>query len=239
VAIAVAFATVAGLTLGAQTPDATVWSGVYSEAQAARGQAEYGSYCASCHQDDLSGYQSILRGDRFMNDYREASLYRLFDKIKTTMPRNAAGTLSDAAYLDILSYILKFNNFPAGREELTADDLKRVQVVREEGPQPPPDFSLVQVVGCLVHNDAENVWVLTKTTDPVRATQAHAGADELTASGAKPLGTATVQLLISAAYTPEPHSGHKVDARGFLIRRPAGNRINVTGLETVASDCSR
>ena len=68
VAIAVAFATVAGLTLGAQTPDATVWSGVYSEAQAARGQAEYGTHCASCHQDDLSGYQSILRGDRFMND---------------------------------------------------------------------------------------------------------------------------------------------------------------------------
>ena len=81
-----------GLHLIAQSPPAkTVWSGVYSDPQATRGETEYVSHCATCHKEDLSGYQSILKGDRFMNEYREATLYRLFDKMKTTMPRGAAG----------------------------------------------------------------------------------------------------------------------------------------------------
>jgi hypothetical protein len=33
--------------------------------------------------------------------------------------------------------------------------------------------------------------------------------------------------------------GKKVDARGFLIRGPFGDRINITGIEAVAPDCSR
>ena len=58
----------AGLSLVAQTPAGrTVWSGVYSDAQAARGETEYVSRCAGCHRDDLSGYQSLLKGDRFMD----------------------------------------------------------------------------------------------------------------------------------------------------------------------------
>src|SRR2546428_384610 len=58
-----------GLALHAQSQSTasdiqTVWGGVYSETQAARGQTAYTSHCASCHLDDLSGYQNILRGDR-------------------------------------------------------------------------------------------------------------------------------------------------------------------------------
>ena len=37
---------------------------------------------------------------------------------------------------------------------------------------------------------------------------------------------------------PDPHKDHKVEARGFLIRRAGGNRINVTSLQTVAAGCS-
>ena len=29
---------------------ATVWQGVYTEAQAARGQSEYTTHCANCHR---------------------------------------------------------------------------------------------------------------------------------------------------------------------------------------------
>jgi mono/diheme cytochrome c family protein len=242
VAMFVALACVAalGLTLTAQSSTGlTVWSGVYSDTQAARGQTAYVTHCASCHQEDLSGYQSILKGDRFMNEYREASLDRLFDKFKTTMPRGAAGSLSDQMYIDILSYVLKSNNFPSGRQELGADDLDQVLVVRPGGPEPVPNFSLVQIVGCLVHNESDDTWVVTDTTDPVRATQPQATPDELTAAGAKPLGASSFQLMLSAAYAPDPHRGHKVDARGFLIRRPTGSRINITGLESVAPDCKR
>ena len=33
----------------------TVWDGMYSEAQAARGKAAYEAQCAFCHQSDLRG----------------------------------------------------------------------------------------------------------------------------------------------------------------------------------------
>ena len=238
--LATACVATAGLSLVAQTPPArTVWSGVYSDSQAARGETEYVARCASCHKEDLSGYQSILKGDRFMNEYREATLYRLFDKMKTTMPRGAAGTLSDLQYIDIVSYVLKANGFPAGTDELTADDLQTVAVVGRGGSEPVPNFSLVQIVGCLVHNESNDTWVVTSATEPVRATHPQGAADELQASTAMPLGSGTVELMTSASQNPAAHKGHKVDARGFLIRRPAGDRINITGLETVAPDCSR
>ena len=48
----------------------------------------------------------------------------------------------------------------------------------------------------------------------------------------------TVQLMLSPAHVPDPHKDHKVEARGFLIRRAGGNRINVTSLQTVAAGCS-
>jgi mono/diheme cytochrome c family protein len=195
---AITCAALSVVALTAQSPAGkTVWNGVYSDEQAARGQVEYASHCASCHLDDLSGYQDILKGDRFMGDYREASLYRLFDKIKTTMPRGAAGSLSDSAYLDILTYVLKANDFPTGVDELTVDDLQRVHVVGKEGSQPVPDFSLVQVVGCLVRSENGASWLLTNTTDPVRAVQPQAAPEDLAASAAKPLGRATFELMLS------------------------------------------
>lgn len=236
--LAIACVTAAGLDIIAQAPTGkTVWSGVYSDQQADRGQTQYGAHCASCHLDDLSGYQSLLKGDRFMNDYREATLFRFFDKMKTTMPRNAAGSLSDHEYIDILSFVLKSNDFPPGREELTAEDLQNVLVVGEGGSEPVPDYSLVLVVGCLAHDERADTWILTHASDPVRAPHPQGNAEEFVASTAKPLGTATLQLLTSAAHDPAPHNGHKVDARGFLIRRSTGNRINITGIETVAPDC--
>ena len=232
-----------GLSLQAQSQSTasdtqTVWAGVYSETQAARGQSAYTSHCASCHLDDLSGYQNILRGDRFLNEYREANLYRLFDKIKTTMPRGSAGSLSDETYVDIVSYVLKANEFPAGSGDLALQDLSKILVVRQGGPEPVPNFSLVQVVGCLARNDSDSTWTVTNATEPVRATQPQATADELAASGRQPLGAGTVQLMLSPAHVPDPHKDHKVEARGFLIRRAGGNRINVTSLQTVAAGCS-
>src|SRR5829696_1081057 len=92
----------------------TVWQGVYSEAQAARGKVEYTTHCASCHRDDLSGYNDILKAARFMEKNRESVLHIFFEKTKTTMPRGAPASLTDKAYVDIVSYVLKVNEFPAG-----------------------------------------------------------------------------------------------------------------------------
>ena len=217
----------------------TVWSGVYTDAQATRGQADYEAHCASCHQPDLSGYKDILKGSRFMDDYREASLFRLFDKIKTTMPRGAAGTLSDQSYIDIVSYVLKSNEFPSGADELTVDRMPGIMVTGKGGPEPPPNFSLVQVVGCLTRRESDPSWLLTNTTDPVRAGHPQPSPDEPLADAAKPLGSSTFDLIVSAAFDPAPDAGKKVEARGFLIRRAGGSRINLTSLQALDSSCKQ
>jgi hypothetical protein len=47
------------------------------------------------------------------------------------MPADNAGMLGDAAYLDVLAYILQQNFFPAGTEVLKPDAalLKGIQIV--------------------------------------------------------------------------------------------------------------
>jgi mono/diheme cytochrome c family protein len=225
--------------VAAQSTDspATVWQGVYTEAQAARGQAEYTTHCERCHRDDLGAYNSILKGSRFMEKNRESTLDLLFDKTKTTMPRGAPASLSDKTYVDIVAYVLKVNEFPAGANELRVENLSKVQVVGKGGPEPVPDFSLVRVVGCLTAHASDGAWILTHSTDPARTGNPQPAAGEKEASAALPLGPKTYRLLVSAAYTPEAHKGHRVEVRGFLIRRPTENRLNITSLETLDPSC--
>lgn len=194
------------------TATTTVWQGVYTEAQAVRGQNEYATHCASCHRDDLSGYNNILKGTRFMQKYRESSLHLLFDKTRTTMPRGAPATLSDKTYVDIVSYMLKANEFPAGAQELRVEDLRKT-------------------------NPSDGAWMLAHSSDPIRTGNPQPEAGEREAAEGLPLGPGTFRLLVSAAYAPEPLKGHKVEVRGFLIRRPTESRLNITSLVTLDPSC--
>lgn len=233
--IAIVFAGVIAAAQSVDPAHTTVWQGVYTEAQAERGQAEYDAHCARCHREDLTGYNSILKGPRFLQIYRETSLDILFDKTKTTMPRGAAGTLTDTAYVDIVAYVLKANAFPAGAAELRVEDLARIQVTGKEGPQEVPEFSLVRVVGCLANSDG--AWMLTHSTDPVRTGNPQPAAGEKEAAQGIALGPRTYRLLVSAAYKPELYKDHKTEVRGFLIRRPTELRINITSLESIDPSC--
>ena len=215
----------------------TVWQGVYTDAQATRGHSEYATHCASCHRDDLSGYNDILKGRRFMEKYRESSLHLLFDKTKTTMPRGAAGTLSDQAYVDIVSYLLKVNEFPAGSSELRTEELPHIQLIGKSGPEPVPDFSLIRVVGCLTQNQSDNTWMLTNASEPVRSGDPQPTAADRAAAAQLPLGSVVFRLLVSAAYSPGQYTGHRVEVRGFLIRRQPESRINITSLESLHPSC--
>ncbi len=57
------------------------------------------------------------------------------------------------------------------------------------------------------------------------------------------LGTLTFRLqnlLMLGAFKPEDHGGHKMQARGTLIRRGSGiDRISVTELEMVGMNCGQ
>ena len=102
--------------------DKTVWDGVYTDEQSRRGQQLYGRVCAGCHLIDLSGDDGpALRGSVFFSRWGDKALTDLFLKIAVTMPQNASGSLKPAEYIDIVSFLLKNNDAPAGTSELPAD----------------------------------------------------------------------------------------------------------------------
>ena len=106
----------------------------------------------------------------------------------------------------------------------------------KDGPGPVPSFALVQVIGCLTHGEG-NSWSLTRSTEPVRSRDPAASSpDGLTAFASAPLGTQTFHLL-RVYLSPDPHNGHRMEVKGFLIRLPEENRINVSSLEMVAPTC--
>jgi quinoprotein glucose dehydrogenase len=106
----------------AQAPR-TVRDGVYTDAQAARGAAIYGTQCASCHGTSLDGGQAPpLVGDAFIGRWHRQPVSDLANKIRHTMPADAEGTLTPAQSADLVAHILKAGSFPAGQTELAADE---------------------------------------------------------------------------------------------------------------------
>jgi mono/diheme cytochrome c family protein len=106
--------------------------GVYSDGQAARGQASYKTSCASCHGETLAGsgaQNPALTGQDFTANWTGQTLDDLFEKIQTSMPADRPGSLSRGTNADIVAYILKVNGFPAGKNELPSDAvaLKQIQ----------------------------------------------------------------------------------------------------------------
>ncbi|HEY7335023.1 MAG TPA: cytochrome c [Bryobacteraceae bacterium] len=101
----------------------TANDGVYSDAQAARGRALYREKCASCHGDALEGKSAPpLTGNAFLSLWGPQPLSELAGKIRNTMPANDPGKLKPADSSDLVAFILQAGKFPAGRNELAADD---------------------------------------------------------------------------------------------------------------------
>jgi mono/diheme cytochrome c family protein len=98
-------------------------AGVYSDAQSARGQSISEKSCESCHGMKLSGSDigPTLVGDFFTSNWVDRSVGDLYEKIHTTMPADAPGTLSPAQTADVIAYIFKLNNFPAGANDLGSE----------------------------------------------------------------------------------------------------------------------
>ena len=104
--------TAAALAAGAAFANdpVTVADGVYSEAQAERGEPLYNQHCAACHNAEF--YVQSLN-----NRVNQPASW-MFEEILGTMPMNAPGFLPDQHYEDIFAYILKVVGFPAGEEDL-------------------------------------------------------------------------------------------------------------------------
>ena len=59
-----------------------------------------------------------LTGAAFMANWDSLTVGDLADRIRISMPLNNPGALSRQQNADVVAYILQFNQFPAGKEEL-------------------------------------------------------------------------------------------------------------------------
>src|SRR5215510_6564294 len=104
-------------------PPNNIWDGVFNAEQARRGKAEFDQTCSRCHNLQLVGSERgpAIKGATFLSHWEKDNLAGLFTKIRDTMPQGNSGTVTDEVKIDILSYILQQNGFPAGKEDLKLD----------------------------------------------------------------------------------------------------------------------
>lgn len=219
---------------GPETATVSVWDGVYTAEQASRGRAHFETHCTGCH--GAGGNATALDGNNFYQHWGEDSLLSLFNRIRNTMPARDPGSLSEDEYLEIVTYLLEMNGFPAGNSELVPAAVEAVRVERVDGPAEVPDFSLVAVSGCLSRTDGGN-WIVSSATAPVRTRDpGESTAEALLALATSPIGDETFELVY---VFPQPDDlvGHRIEAKGFLIRNPDPDQINVSSISDVQSTC--
>ena len=121
------------VSVGAQAPAGkSTNDGIYSEAQAKRGDVLYKEQCATCHGDNLegSGPMPPLAGKDFLVNWQGKTVGDLFEKTHTTMPATAPGSLTPAQAADITAYMLASSKFKAGTTELEGkvETLKEIKI---------------------------------------------------------------------------------------------------------------
>ena len=109
-------------SLVAQTTT-SVWTGVYTTAQATRGAELYTRVCSECHGDDLEGREKspALAGGSFAQRWDGATLKKLFERMQEMPPDDPGARLQPDQYVDILAFLLSANDVPAGSQPLVAD----------------------------------------------------------------------------------------------------------------------
>ena len=113
-------------TVRAQQPGSAL-AGIYTEAQAKRGELLYTDQCKICHGPKLEGdLGPSIAGKEFVAAWKE---------ILMTMPSNQPGTLTPQQGADLLAYVLSVNKYPVGQAELgtTVPPLKAVKMAVPPG----------------------------------------------------------------------------------------------------------
>ncbi len=99
-------------------------TGVYSPAQASRGEETYMNVCVACHPP------GTYKGGMFKTNWDGRTLAEFFDSVSEKMPKNEPGSLSLPEYAQVIAYILKVNDMPAGKTDMPSDStlLKDIRI---------------------------------------------------------------------------------------------------------------
>ena len=108
----------------AQPPAISTMTGVYTAAQATRGEETYMAICVSCHP------RGTYTTPVFKTTWTGRPLSELFDLVKEKMPKNDPGSLTPGEYAQAIAYLLKINDVPDGEDELPPDSeaLKKIRI---------------------------------------------------------------------------------------------------------------
>jgi len=99
-------------------------SGVYSAAQAARGEQIYRAQCGNCHGAAMDGaIGPPLAGQDFLANWSGRPLANLAEQIQKTMPFDQPGSLSRQQSADLVAYMLQVGKFPPGQADLSDNSL--------------------------------------------------------------------------------------------------------------------
>jgi len=110
--------------------------GAFTDEQAERGNGVFKRVCVECHtQKDMSGAD-------FRLNWNGRTVFDLFERIRTTMPEAAPGSLSREEYADVTSYFLKLNGMPTGSMPMPADST--LVSIKLDIPAPPPSFLVLR-----------------------------------------------------------------------------------------------
>jgi mono/diheme cytochrome c family protein len=220
----------------AQTKQATVLDGVYTEQQAQAGEEQYEAICAACHDGD-EPEAPPPKGPAFIERWREAPVSFLYNFIHTNMPGDKPGTLSETNYVNLVAYLLRTSGYPAGSSELTAAKTGSILLVGPDGPKPLPVTSLVSAVGCLATN-ADGDWTLTSGANPVRVRVGdQTTPEELAVSKAASLGQSSYKLNNAEDFPAAKLKGRKVQAKGVLTKVLNPYTLSVQSLELAGESC--
>jgi len=224
----------ATMTAAAQVPARTVWDGAYTADQADRGKAQYASTCARCHGANLEGGMGrSLVGDGFWNKWREQTVGDLLDYVSKNMPMGQTSTiaLSAPVYADLVAFILKSNELPAGGTELSASAVADVLIVPKTGATGElPASTLARVVGCLGPQATDRSWPLSRGSRPERVKSIEAIPTSTTGGDRQYALKFVIQPLA-------PLVGQKVAVVGILLGEGGADGINVSTVTAVAPRC--
>ena len=108
-----------------------VWDGVYTKAQAEKGEQLYQERCSSCHGVQMQGIEEAptLKQGAFVYNWDGMPVSVLFQRLRETMPLDDPKGTPRKVKADILAYIMSQNNFPVGKTPLPYQNsrLKRIK----------------------------------------------------------------------------------------------------------------
>ena len=112
----------------AQTEIAT---GPFTEAQVDEGRKVYFARCASCHLPTMAGQGDALAlaGYQFMAGWKNLTTRDLYKLVRTSMPKDAPGSLDDQACANVTAYVLHANGAKAGPTMFLQAPSLRIDVI--------------------------------------------------------------------------------------------------------------